>query len=114
MKFGLYVIYDSIADESSTVFQAKNDAVATRMICNQLADIPSPDDFKLLHIGFIDTDGQATLSQHKAVEVSYDKALETYKKQRTKTLNIDTEPRIDDLETSEGNPVTAPKPEVIK
>jgi len=54
MKYGLYTIYDKVAEETGPLFEAKSDAVASRSARNLLAEVQAVDDFKLLRVGFTD------------------------------------------------------------
>ena len=54
MQYGLYTIHDKIAQETGPIFEAKNDAVASRSARNLLKDVSQTDDFKLLRVGFTD------------------------------------------------------------
>ena len=54
MKYGLYTIYDKVAQETGPLFEAKSDAVASRSARNLLSEVSSPDDFKLLRVGYTD------------------------------------------------------------
>jgi hypothetical protein len=59
MLFRLYILYDKVAEEGGPVFQAKNDAVALRHFEQAMAaqhGVMHPEDFKLLCIGFYDSD----------------------------------------------------------
>lgn len=59
MKYNLYTIYDKVAQECGPLFEAKSDAVASRSARNLLQDVQSPDEFRLLLVGYIDkTTGQ--------------------------------------------------------
>ena len=61
MQYGLYTIYDKVAQETSALFEAKSDAVASRIVRNLLSEVPSVDDFKLLRVGYSDkTTGKLT------------------------------------------------------
>ena len=61
MQYGLYTIYDKVAQETSNLFEAKSDAVASRIVRNLLSKVPSVDDFKLLRVGYSDrTTGKIT------------------------------------------------------
>ena len=54
MQYGLYTIYDKVAQETGPIFEAKNDAVASRSARNLLSKSLSADDYKLLRVGFTD------------------------------------------------------------
>ena len=54
MKYGLYTIYDKVAEETGPLFEAKSDAVASRSARNLLAEVQAVDGFKLLRVGFTD------------------------------------------------------------
>lgn len=54
MKFNLYTIYDSQADEFGPIFECKNHAVAIRKCKNEFKGVGGLSDFELLHIGEFD------------------------------------------------------------
>jgi len=54
MQYGLYTIYDKVAEETGPIFEAKSDAVASRSARNLLSEVSSVDDFKLLRVGYSD------------------------------------------------------------
>ena len=61
MKYGLYTIYDKVAQEIGPLFEAKSDAVASRSARNILSEVRAVDDFKLLRVGYSDkTTGKIT------------------------------------------------------
>ena len=61
MQYGLYTIYDKVAEETGPLFEAKSDAVASRSARTLLAEVQTVDDFKLLRVGYSDkTTGKIT------------------------------------------------------
>ena len=61
MNYGLYTIYDKVAQETGPLFEAKSDAVASRSARNLLSEVQNVDDFKLLRVGYSDkTTGKIT------------------------------------------------------
>lgn len=60
MKENLYVIYDVLAEESGPIFSAKKHEVAQRKtvdaLVTQFKGSLVANDFKLYHIGYIDTE----------------------------------------------------------
>ena len=61
MQYGLYTIYDKVAQETGPLFEAKSDAVASRSARTLLAEVQAVDDFKLLRVGYSDkTTGKIT------------------------------------------------------
>ena len=61
MQYGLYTIYDKVAEETGPLFEAKSDAVASRSARTLLAEVQTVDDFKLLRVGYSDkTTGMIT------------------------------------------------------
>ena len=70
MQYGLYTIYDKVAQETGPLFEAKSDAVASRSARNLLSEVQAVDDFKLLRVGYSDkTTGKITC---EAVPVEID------------------------------------------
>jgi len=62
MNYGLYTIYDKVAQETGPLFEAKSDAVASRSARNLLSEVQNVDDFKLLRVGYSDkTTGKITV-----------------------------------------------------
>lgn len=53
MRNQIFTIRDKVAEESGTIFEAKNIGIATRMYKNLLKDQPYKDDFDLLLLGEI-------------------------------------------------------------
>lgn len=47
----LYVVYDRTAEEAGPIFQAKNDAVASRAFQQLVNQQEYPEDFRLMHVG---------------------------------------------------------------
>lgn len=62
MKYGMYVIFDKIANESGFPFDAKNDNVALRKFQSFLANVTkenenvSNDEFELRYVGDYDSE----------------------------------------------------------
>lgn len=56
MKFNLYSIYDSVAEEFGPVFCSKNVGVAVRQFKAMMEGLPSSthDDYKLVELGSFD------------------------------------------------------------
>lgn len=75
----LYVIYDRIADDSGPVFQAKNDEVACRQVVRTLASTWNPQDYQLLRIGKVESNGQAVLLPVSLHIVDVEPTLQLYK-----------------------------------
>lgn len=69
MKYGLYTIYDKVAQETGPLFEAKSDAVASRSARNLLSDVASPDDFKLLRVGYSDKNTGVIIVEPVPVEI---------------------------------------------
>ena len=62
MNYGLYTIYDKVAQETGPLFEAKSDAVASRSARNLLSEVQAVDDFKLLRVGYSNkTTGKITV-----------------------------------------------------
>lgn len=64
MKVFLYSVYDVIAEEKGPVQVAKTDGIALRMFSNTMKQLKekgaSPEEFKLLRLGVMETDGIET------------------------------------------------------
>lgn len=57
MIFGLYCIYDKVAEEAGPVFQAKTEGVAVRKFVQLIqGEQVRPEEFVLLHVGQFQTD----------------------------------------------------------
>jgi hypothetical protein len=59
MIYGLYTVYDKVAEEAGPVFQAKNDGVALRNFQGILqSQHLNPDDYKLIYLADYDSEGK--------------------------------------------------------
>lgn len=52
----LYTIRDKVAEESGPIFQAKNDAIASRQFQQVISKSESPRDYVLIRIGEFETE----------------------------------------------------------
>jgi len=56
MKYNLYTVSDSIAEDNGPIFQAVNSGVAIRQYRSILESTKYPQDFKLFHVGTWDSE----------------------------------------------------------
>lgn len=53
----LYTVYDKLAEDAGSLFEAKNNAVALRLVKEMvLSKGVHPDEYKLLHVGYFNTE----------------------------------------------------------
>lgn len=68
----VYVIYDKVAEEAGPLFEAVNDGVAVRQMCQSMRNVENPDDYSLFHVGEITREtGQVCLLPCGNREISY-------------------------------------------
>lgn len=79
--FGLYSIYDKMADRYSAPNMAVNDAVASRMFGHEMTKVAvSPDDYELYKLGeFSSITGEISLCAKRLV-LSGEQVMEKYEK----------------------------------
>lgn len=63
----LYTVYDKVAEESGPLYEAKNDAVALRMVLKYLADNP---DYELFCVGEYNHDIMQLACYQEPIKVS--------------------------------------------
>lgn len=51
MKFRMYTLLDSVAEDAGPVFLAVNDGVAIRNVRQMLREAGSPEDYRLFYLG---------------------------------------------------------------
>lgn len=89
----LYVIYDKAAQQSSPVFEAKNDAVAAREFRKVLQNLKDPavPDYRLYCIGIFDQETMALLAVAPPAEIVIP-AIPVSKDEADQLLMLDQHP----------------------
>lgn len=97
--FGLYVIYDTKAQESGYVFTAINDDVAVRQVVNTLIESPymNPDEYTLIQVGTYDKKECKIKICNKVVNFKYKWDTE---KERIREVQADIQRRM--FESAQG------------
>lgn len=74
MKYGIYTIYDKVAEISGPVFQAKNDSTAIRMLADLVMRIDVvAEDYEMYRIGTWDDETREMVPENYPVEDLYNR-----------------------------------------
>lgn len=73
MEVNLYTVYDVVAEEAGPLFNAKNDNIAIRKVCNMLKEmaIEEFDDYELILVGVYDTEKPQIILVEGEVKIDY-------------------------------------------